>query len=89
MSNVPPKMPGSAPEIERVIQLLNLRAQADLEKAEQIELKELLGVYPTPAQAVAWKQSIRRIRDATDPGAKSLDEGEAQTDGQEVKTEAS
>ena len=89
MSNVPPKMPGSAPEIERVIELLNLRAQADLEKAERIELKELLGVYPTPAQAVAWKQSIRRIRDATDPGSKSPDEGEAQSDGQVVKTETS
>jgi len=77
MSNVPPKMPGSAPEIERVIELLNLRAQADLEKTERIELKELLGVYPTPAQAMVWRQGIKRKQDETDRGVRVPSSGQA------------
>lgn len=73
MSNLPPKVPNSAPEIARAIELLNLRIQADLERAERAELKELLGVYPSHAQAAVWRQGLKRILDNTDGGARVTD----------------
>ncbi len=66
MSHLPPKMPSSRSGMERALQLLNLRVQGDLEKAEQAELKDLLGVYPSHAQAAVWRQGLKRALDGTD-----------------------
>jgi len=66
MSNMPPKLPSAEPDLLRAMELLGLRGQSDLEKVERAELKNLVGVYPTPSQAVVWRQAIKRLRDNTD-----------------------
>jgi hypothetical protein len=61
MSHVPPKIPESEGDLNRVVQLLALRMQSTLDKNQRAEIKELVGSYPTPAQAVVWKQAIKRM----------------------------
>jgi hypothetical protein len=60
MSHIPPKVPESEADLNRVVQLLGLRMQSCLNKDQRTEIKELVGSYPTPAQAVVWKQAIKR-----------------------------
>lgn len=60
MSDVPAKIPESEADLQRAVQLLNLRMKSNLSKGEQSEFKQLVGVFPTPAQAIAWKQAFKR-----------------------------
>jgi hypothetical protein len=60
MSDVPPKVPESEADLNRAVHLLNLRMQSMLGKTERAEIKKLVGIYPTPAQATAWKQAFKR-----------------------------
>lgn len=59
MSDLPPKMP-EGEELVRAIELLNSRIEGDLEKESRDELKALIGIYPSQAQAMAWKQALKR-----------------------------
>jgi len=60
MSDAPPKVPESGPDLNRAVHLFCLRMQSALEKKERAEIKQLVGIYPTPAQATAWKQAFKR-----------------------------
>ncbi len=60
MANVTPNVPESASDLNRAVHLLNLRMQSILGKEEQAEIKDLVGLCPTPAQAIAWKQAFKR-----------------------------
>ena len=61
MSHVPPRVPESEADLTRVVHLLGIRMQSPLDKDQRTEIRELVGSYPTPAQAVVWKQAIKRI----------------------------
>ncbi len=63
MSYLPPFIPESEAEVDRIYELLKQRVQTDLDKGERAEIKQLIGIYPTPAQAVVWRQLIKRKRD--------------------------
>lgn len=59
--SLPPRLPHSADELERVITLLGNRKQAELNARARTKLVELLGVYPTVAEASLWKRVLRRV----------------------------
>lgn len=58
--SLPPRLPQSAEELERAITLLGNRKQTELGAAPRAKLVELLGVYPTRAEAAVWKRVLRR-----------------------------
>lgn len=60
MSEVLPKVPESEADLNRAICLLQRRTQSPLSKSERNEIRQLVGIYPTPAQATAWKQAFKR-----------------------------
>ncbi len=60
MSDIPPKIPESEAELNRAVHLLQLRTQSSLDKHDRAEIETLVGTYPTPAQATAWKQAFKR-----------------------------
>jgi len=62
--SLPPKIPGTAEELSRVICLLGNRTKAELKKKAQQELIDLIGVYPNSTQAAAWKQYLRQFAKA-------------------------
>jgi hypothetical protein len=67
--SLPPRLPQSGGELERVITLLGNRKQAELNPQARNELQELLGVYPTVKEASFWKRVLRRIcRELSDDG---------------------
>lgn len=59
--SLPPRLPQSGEELERVITLLGNRKQAELNPPAQDELRELLGVYPSVKEASFWKRVLRRV----------------------------
>jgi hypothetical protein len=59
--SLPPRLPQSSEELERVITLLGNRKQAELNPSARNDLRELLGVYPTVKEAASWKSMLRRI----------------------------
>ena len=59
--SLPPRLPQSGEELERVITLLVNRKQAELNPPAQDELRELLGVYPSVKEASFWKRVFRRV----------------------------
>ena len=63
MSYLPPIIPNSEAAVDRIFHLLKQRIVSDLDKNERAEIKQLIGTYPTPAQAVVWRQLIKRKRD--------------------------
>ncbi len=42
--------------------LLGNRTKTPLRRKARDELKALIGAYPNPAQAAAWKQMLTRMR---------------------------
>ncbi len=67
----PPLMPETLDGLERAIMLLGNRTKAALRRKARDQLTELVGAYPNPAQAGAWKQVLTRRR--RDLAADSLD----------------
>ena len=65
MSNLPPKIP-EGEEVVRALELLDRRTEGELEKETREELKDLIGIYPSEAQAMAWKQALKRFRKGSD-----------------------
>lgn len=63
----PPLVPNTAEGLERAIMLLGNRTQASLKRKLRDELEELVGAYPNPAQAAAWKQVLARLRKEMGP----------------------
>jgi hypothetical protein len=59
--SLPPRLPKSGEELERVITLLGNRKQAELNALAKNEMQELLGVYPTMKEASLWKRVLRQI----------------------------
>jgi hypothetical protein len=57
---LPPRLPQNKAELERTIVLLGNRKQTELNKHAQVELQQLIGVYPTVKEATIWKRVIRR-----------------------------
>ncbi len=59
----PPKVPGNKQDIERVVMLLGSRAKGmELTPARRKELEELIGVYPGPKRAAAYKSALKALR---------------------------
>ncbi|MEE8408652.1 MAG: hypothetical protein V3T05_03510 [Myxococcota bacterium] len=58
----PPLVPDTLEGIERGIMLLGNRTKTPLRRKARDELKALIGAYPNPAQAAAWKQMLTRMR---------------------------
>ena len=65
MSNLPPKIP-EGEEVVRALELLDRRTEGELEKETREELKALIGIYPSEAQAMAWKQALKRFSKGSD-----------------------
>jgi len=65
LSNLPPKIP-EGEEVVRALELLDRRTEGELEKETREELKALIGIYPSEAQAMAWKQALKRSRKGSD-----------------------
>jgi hypothetical protein len=59
--SLPPRLPQNPAELERAITLLGNRKQTDLNAQARSKLVELLGVYPTVAEASFWKRVLRRV----------------------------
>lgn len=60
LNDFPPKVPSHSDDLNRAICLLGNRVMSDLKDKAKKELNLLIGVYPTPEQAIAWKQSLTR-----------------------------
>ncbi|NEO31603.1 MAG: hypothetical protein F6K36_14440 [Symploca sp. SIO3C6] len=60
-ASLPPKIPGTAEGISRVICLLGNRTKAELKRKAQQELIDLIGTYPNIQQAAEWKKSLRQL----------------------------
>ncbi len=58
---LPPQTPQSKDSLERAISLLGNRIQAELKSTPAQELVALLGRYPSPEEAIVWKQSLKQI----------------------------
>jgi hypothetical protein len=61
MSGILPRIPKTGAELNRAVYLLNCCLESMLGREERAEIKELVGIYPTPAQAIAWKQAFKRV----------------------------
>ena len=72
MTNLPPQILETEEVLRRAIGLLARRIDSSLTRVERAELKTLLGKYPTPAQANAWRQALRRKLEA--PRISGIDE---------------
>ena len=59
--SLPPQIPQSKDELERAISLLGNRIQAELKSKPAQELVALLGRYPSPEEAIIWKQSLKQM----------------------------
>jgi hypothetical protein len=59
---LPPRVPKDRAQLERAIGLLGYLARGTLRGAKP-ELIELLGACPDAATALAWKRSLKAIRD--------------------------
>lgn len=57
----PPQIPQSKDKLERAISLLGNRSQADLKSKPAQELVTLLGRFPSPEEAIVWKQSLKQL----------------------------
>ncbi len=69
MSNLPPKVP-KGEDLVRALELLDSRAERELEKDSREELKALIGIYPSHAQAMVWKQALKRLRNGGETSGK-------------------
>jgi hypothetical protein len=58
---LPPQIPQSRDKIERAICLLGSRVKGELTSKPQQELSDLVGRYPNPLEATAWKQSLKQL----------------------------
>lgn len=59
--NLPPQIPGTTEDLQRLILLLGNRTKADLTTKTKRELIALIGAYPTSEQAAAWKQNLKQL----------------------------
>ena len=57
----PPQIPKSKDKLERAICLLGSRVKAELTILPQQELIALVGRYPNPEEATAWKQCLKQM----------------------------
>lgn len=60
-SGLPPQVPETAEERNRVICLLGNRTKSDLKRKAQQELIDLIGIYPSVEQATEWKRNLRQL----------------------------
>ena len=58
---LPPQIPQSKDKIERAICLLGSRVKGELTSKPQQELSAVVGRYPNPLEATAWKQSLKQL----------------------------
>jgi len=58
---LPSRIPQSKNELERAVSLLGNRIQAELKSKPAQELVALLGRYPSPEEAIVWKQSLKQM----------------------------
>ena len=56
----PPVIPLSTPALARAIMLLGSRAKGELTPKRRVELAELVGRYPSAAEAQLWKRYLKR-----------------------------
>lgn len=61
--SVPPKTPENLADLERAIVLLGSRTKGPLTKQRRVELIDLVGAYPDPQAAAAWKVALKPLRD--------------------------
>lgn len=58
---LPPQIPQSRDKIERAICLLGSRVKGELTILPQQKLSALVGRYPNPLEATAWKQYLKQM----------------------------
>ena len=58
---LPPQIPQPKDKLERAVSLLGNRIQAELKSKPAQELVELIGRYPSPQEAIVWKQSLKQL----------------------------
>lgn len=59
--DLPPQIPGTTEDLQRVILLLGNRTKADLTTKTKRELIALIAAYPTSEQAATWKQNLKQL----------------------------
>lgn len=65
--DLPPVLPEQRDQLTRAVMLLGERAKGtELRQKHREELTGLVGVYPEPAQAAAWKRALRALREELD-----------------------
>ena len=57
---LPPQIPQSEEKLERAICLLGSRTKVELSSKSALELVALVGRYPNPQEAAAWKQCLKQ-----------------------------
>jgi hypothetical protein len=62
MASLPPKVPTTLADIDRLVMLLGNRSKGPLTPKPKKELEELCGVYPDPLTAQRWKTELKEIR---------------------------
>lgn len=61
---LPPQVPETLTELDRAVALLGIVAKEQpLKKSRRDELKALLGAFPQPETAAAWKTQLKQVRE--------------------------
>ena len=58
---LPPQIPQSSKDVERAICLLGSRTKVELSGKPAQELVALIGRYPNPQEAAAWKHHLKQM----------------------------
>jgi len=76
LPDLPPRVPETLPELERVLQLLNAVCQAGkIKDKHRIELEDLVGCRVTQQLAAHWRKHLGEIRRDLAAELKSNPEG--------------
>jgi len=63
VEELPPRIPEDLKDLERAVLLLGNRWRTDLNPKARRELEDLVGRYPSKAQAALWKSALRALRE--------------------------
>lgn len=61
--DLPPRLPEDIKEVERAMMLCGSRAKGDLRARARRLLEQLIGKYPSVAEANRWKRSLKAYRE--------------------------
>lgn len=61
--DLPPRLPETVKEVEQAVMLCGSRAKGDLRAPARRLLEQLIGKYPTVAEANRWKRTLKAYRE--------------------------